>query len=261
MRSSGFLIGKEMKMNEARNRYERACKEYHRMKVTPDAPFKFEVETDGHPNRRYQVDLAGPSCTCPDFRQRKIKCKHIWRVEMEGYERPVNGPDSSSIFCAPSDPDKWRPDNDFVWFDSRVEMFSEFMLKHIRCYWASGQKKEIKFWVAIPHFPAPGALTLCWGDFNEMELRRSHKTLGQSREVSCRDPFEQARSRGWKKLNKGYAPMSHELAELLLDRLATQFAEKGYDPQQVNPESRSKPLKKTEKSRTDWRPDNNFVWF
>src|SRR5437764_114825 len=30
---------------------------------------------------KYTVDLEKPSCTCPDFALRSLKCKHIYAVE------------------------------------------------------------------------------------------------------------------------------------------------------------------------------------
>lgn len=249
---------------EDQTRKERAQRDYHRMQVTALGPFHFDVMTDGDAERRYRVDLVEPSCTCPDFQKRQVKCKHIYRVELEGYEGP-DGPVASSSEKpgpgAPSDPDRWRSDANFTWFDAREDMFSKSTLGMIRCYWAYGRKKEIKFWVAIPHFPGVGTLTLCWGDFNEQELRQSNRHLGQSKEIACMNPFDEARSRGKKKLDRGYSPMSYELEELLLDRIATQLAAKGYNPQKVNPDKVYTQTKTKEKPKTNWKPDNEFVWF
>lgn len=249
---------------EDQTRKERAQRDYHRMQVTALGPFHFDVMTDGNAERRYRVDLIEPSCTCPDFQKRQIKCKHIYRVELEGYEGPIDGPANPSIenleAGAPSDPDRWRPDASFTWFDAREDMFSGYTLKEIYCYGAPGKKKDYKFWVGIPNFPRLGILTLYWGDFNEQELQ-SDRHLGQSKEIACQSPSDEAQKRGWKKLDKGYAPLPFELEELLLDRIATQLAAKGYDPQKVNPDKVYTQTKTEEKPKTNWKPDNEFVWF
>lgn len=243
-------------------RLERAQADYQHMQVTALAPFLFDVMTDGDPDRRYRVDLVEPSCTCPDFQQREIKCKHIWRVELEGYERPeghIKKPSGKTKNPGTlSDPDALKPKNRIPFFDAREEMFSGSTLKELYCYGAPGKKKDYKFWVGIPNFPRVGMLTLCWGDFNEQELRQGGRHLGQSKEIVCQSPFNEAHKRGFQKLDKGYAPLPFELEELLLDQLATQFAAKGYNLQKANPDA--KETKPTSKA-IDWKPKNRRAFF
>lgn len=53
---------------------------------------RFYVPSASQDGRRYTVDLSteNPSCTCPDYEEREMKCKHIYAVlfRMERAENP-----------------------------------------------------------------------------------------------------------------------------------------------------------------------------
>lgn len=55
----------------------RARAETEAMSITPIDDDIYEVK------RTYRVDLAARSCTCPDFQNRGLPCKHIFKVEQE----------------------------------------------------------------------------------------------------------------------------------------------------------------------------------
>ena len=39
----------------------------------------------------YVVDIDGDACTCPDFRYRTVKCKHLRRARLEAGEADTKG--------------------------------------------------------------------------------------------------------------------------------------------------------------------------
>ena len=84
-------------------RTERAIRE--NMEVFPpqgEGPFLVRTRKG-----TYEVSLDMQSCTCPDCRERKLKCKHLWKVELEGYSStPIGGEGYRG----------WKPDENFVWF-------------------------------------------------------------------------------------------------------------------------------------------------
>lgn len=57
------------------------------MFVRRDAPDLYEVRTE---SGDYVVDVREPACSCPDFRYRDVRCKHIRRVRFETGDRDPN---------------------------------------------------------------------------------------------------------------------------------------------------------------------------
>ena len=57
------------------------------MFVRHDAPDLYEVRTE---SGDYVVDAREPACSCPDFRYRDVRCKHIRRVRFETGDRDPN---------------------------------------------------------------------------------------------------------------------------------------------------------------------------
>lgn len=49
------------------------------------APDLYDVRTES--GGEYVVDLREPACTCPDFRYRDRRCKHLRRVALEVGDR------------------------------------------------------------------------------------------------------------------------------------------------------------------------------
>lgn len=70
-----------------------------------------------HRGKSHTVDLDKQSCTCPDHKTRQIKCKHIWRVELEtgDIETVSQHDESEHSSTSKSKKRDWRPGN-FTWF-------------------------------------------------------------------------------------------------------------------------------------------------
>lgn len=52
------------------------------------------VPSETRSSRTYVVDPDAGTCTCPDHRERGVKCKHVWAVE---HARRVDVPDTGSL--------------------------------------------------------------------------------------------------------------------------------------------------------------------
>lgn len=94
------------------DRREKALKEYDEMEVDiilpASSPRLYAVK---HKGRNHTVNLYNQTCSCPDHKTRQVKCKHIWRVELEGHG---NKPEENSSMVKSKKHD-WRPGN-FTWF-------------------------------------------------------------------------------------------------------------------------------------------------
>lgn len=65
-------------MQTAETRNELAQQVWVR-RIRPDI---FAVLSQSNPGKEYMVGLAGPTCTCPDYKYRRHRCKHILAVEI-----------------------------------------------------------------------------------------------------------------------------------------------------------------------------------
>lgn len=80
--------------NQARARRARE----EQMVVTAIGGGIYEVATPS--GNRYQVDLDGGRCTCPDHQFRRTQCKHLRRVAIEVTANRVPAPDEREATCA-----------------------------------------------------------------------------------------------------------------------------------------------------------------
>lgn len=69
-----------------------------------------------HGEKTHVVSLDGQTCSCPDHKTRQVKCKHIWRVELEtGDPETLETVSQSEHSTTPKKKRDWRP-GDFTWF-------------------------------------------------------------------------------------------------------------------------------------------------
>lgn len=239
-----------------------AQEQYYQMQVVCILPYVFEVHSAS--GNKYTVDLGKQTCTCPDFQKRQEKCKHIWRVELEGYEAPseIHGESCTSTSGRAKD---WQPDGDFAWFDSRnrtPESLPEYYAEHGIFLVASGRKKQYKFWAAFP-LHSSKQLILYWGDANEGELSLTLSqqiSIGQGKVIKSHAPYREAEHRMEKKKSKGYylpaevlgADLQNKLQMAIVGQLFARGIVPGLTMQEENKE-------KTKKSR-DWKSEN-ISWF
>lgn len=232
------------------NRKVVALEQYYQMRVVSVGGFFFEV-VKLNSGQRYAVDLRKMTCTCPDHKERGVKCKHIRRVELEGYEGPIDGHDTPPPKGSESKTD-WTPEDGPVWFDSRAAT-ADRLRQSALCLVAPGKKKKYKFWVALADVKE-GKVYLCWGDFYPFELNLKQQ-IGQRKEIFTRAPCAEARNRFQQKANKEYFVPEPELEDAIKDALVSRFASQG-DPAPSGTEKPEKPQK------TNWKSDNDgFVWF
>lgn len=68
------------------------------MAIVPVGGGRYDVVTaESHV---YTVDLPHASCTCPDYRHRDARCKHVRRVAMEVTAGRVPAPGERAVDCA-----------------------------------------------------------------------------------------------------------------------------------------------------------------
>lgn len=53
------------------------------MQITQVAKNIFRVLRQG---QAYKVNLLDQSCTCPDYKEREVRCKHYWKVRQAGFK-------------------------------------------------------------------------------------------------------------------------------------------------------------------------------
>ena len=235
-----------------------AMEQYYEMEVLPFGYNQFNVKSLVS-HKEYEVDLVRQTCSCPDHRERQVKCKHIWRVEKEGYvayDPPGQVEPKGS--AAPFAEQEWKPDSDFVWFNS----FQQGLGSKVICLVAPGKKKLYKFWIAIPDHPRKKVLTICWGDCSREDLHGlGRPNIGQSKEIPVRNTYNEARVRAGKKRPRGYRAAEAGTAKQILNAAGfSGHANFGKEDHSFAPESANEKTKE-EKKQTDWKPDEDFVWF
>lgn len=239
------------------NRKIKAQEEYYQMRVEPlHKPYQFKVHGK---TGIYEVDIRRQTCTCPDHKERQVKCKHIWRVELEGYKfsQESEAPCRASLNSKAAN---WKPDGDFAWFDSRTMPDSrpEYYVEHGIFLVAPGRKKQYKYWAAFPLYSS-GQLILYWGDATEGELSLalSQKIqIGQYKVVKSHSPYGEAIERMEKKKAKDYSPPPPELKHTLEMAIVGQLFARGIVPGLTMQEENKEKFKKSR----DWKSEN-ISWF
>ncbi|MCF8026681.1 MAG: SWIM zinc finger family protein [Desulfobacteraceae bacterium] len=247
----------EPRSPEEQKRKVSAQEQYFEMQVVCTGGFFFEVmKLDS--GKRYAVDLRKMTCTCPDHKEREIKCKHIWRVELEGYEGPIDGPEKPFSNDHKSQRN-WELEGDVPWFDARLGLTVDELKKNCLCLVAPGKKKDYKFWAAFVDMPN-NRILLCWGDCNQEEAFKRHP-FGQIKAVDTGSPYTAAKNRYKNKLSKEYySPdivLHTALVEGLLENLVTARFSTPSDA------SASEPKEKAENKKIEEivKPDDVPVWF
>ncbi len=222
------------------------------MRVISTGGYFFEV-MKLESGKRYAVDLNKMTCTCPDHKERQVKCKHIWRVELEGYEGPQSDPDSPSTSEDAGSRTDWRPEGEgFVWFNN---LSKDQLRSNASCLVAPGKRKPYKYWIVCPCHNQ-GKIYLYWGELSPVDLAQG-PLKGQQKEVDClyAPPVSEARDRFFEKLKKEYYVPDSDLKQAIMDAFIARYASRDSAPADAE-----EPIEK--KDKTNWKPDNSeFVWF
>jgi len=93
------------------DRRERAERELPQMEIeeADEVHVLFDV-LSYKSDRKYRVNLALQTCSCPDNAERGNKCKHVFAVELCGY-RPKHSAVEEHL-----EKSEWKPSEDFTWF-------------------------------------------------------------------------------------------------------------------------------------------------